>query len=225
MLPHSTNVASVLIPGDTSLIPNWTLDPCNNLYLFYYTNAMGSGTAFKWSPDTLSLTPVFSTFLPGTINADGSGNINLNYSGFFGKWSPVSGSFSFSYIPQTNTLYSAIVDNRGDTFTFEASPGNIYFLREYPRAFVNGQNIAEGSAAGTDSVAVVVPTNTYVGGSLTPTSSASWLTVNGVTNGNISISFSAFAGPGNRTAYLKILGVNVPVTQGSPTYSLGTTST
>jgi hypothetical protein len=46
-----------------------------------------------------------------------------------------------------------------------------------------------------------------------PTSDQSWLSITGITNGVVSFSFTANAGP-SRTAHIALLGQSIPITQG-----------
>ena len=225
MQSHLTGQVTRLFTLDTTNITAWAVDAGNNLYLYYYTNKTSQGSVYKWSPSNPGPTLLFYVSSSGDIAVDGSGNVYAigNY-GFTEKWFAANGYHTFS--SHTNQTLELAADNWGDVYTCEWNATTSHYeIRENVRAYVNTQPVLEPATAGTDSIAPVLQGTPYLGGALTPTAASPWLTVNGVTNGTISFSFTAYSSPGNRKGYLNVLGTLIPVYQGSPTYTLASSST
>jgi hypothetical protein len=109
--------------------------------------------------------------------------------------------------------------------------GNVYIantgdsaIMELPHAFVDPTPRLEGLAAGSDSLPPMLPATVNVAGPFAPISDQTWLTINGVTNGVVSFSFTTNSGP-VRTAHIELLLQSIPVTQeglGTPPTLTGT---
>ena len=112
----------------------------------------------------------------------------------------------------------------GSGYVYIADAGN-NTIKELPRALVDTAVKVETAAAGSDSLAVVLPATANLTGTFAPVSDSRWLTITGVTNGVVSFAFTAnnFA---NRTAHIMVLSQSITVSQpGPPNYSsLGTTN-
>jgi hypothetical protein len=99
--------------------------------------------------------------------------------------------------------------------------GNVYVsdhvgnsIDEIPYAFVNGSACYEASTSGIDTLSPVLAISNNLLAVSPPSSDQSWLTINGVTNGAITIAFTANPTPGTpRSANLTVLGRNIPVYQ------------
>jgi hypothetical protein len=85
-------------------------------------------------------------------------------------------------------------------------------VQELPYAFVDTAPKIEGPPAGNDSLPVVLPVTENLLPPFAPTSDQSWLTIDGITNGIVSFSFTAT--PTNRTGHIALLGQSIPVLQG-----------
>lgn len=103
---------------------------------------------------------------------------------------------------------------------------NIYFANAYSNAIVEQQRLFVGSitkaeplTAGTDTLAVVLPANENYP---TPTSDQTWLSINGVTNGVVTFSFTASSS--FRAGHIIVLGQTNTINQGGPFYTLGTSN-
>ena len=225
MLPSGgrqlTNVAS----EGFGEIEQFTADAADEVFIDC-TNNGGYAAVFKFSPIDQSLHGLLDNiYLPYGITVDGSGNVYVqNVFNIIEEWHASTGA--------TNELYSTenpegmAVDQWGDIYLYgQEYNQDVFLVQEYIHTFVNASPVYEDSAAGTDSISPVLSASGFMGGTNIPISTANWLSVDGVTNGVITFSFAAFNGPGSRTAYLNVLGASIPVVQGSPTYSLGSTST
>jgi hypothetical protein len=96
--------------------------------------------------------------------------------------------------------------------------GNVYIantfnnaLKELPYAFVDPTSKFEGTAAGSDSLPVVLPATENLLAPFAPTSDSAWLTITGVTNDVVSFSFTATATP--RTGHITLLGQSISILQ------------
>ena len=146
---------------------------------------------------------------PYGVAVDGAGNI---YIGNYGdnvitEWSAASQTV-------TNLVEAAI-----PLGVAVNSMGDIYFASDYdlieelPYVFVDPAPKLEGLAAGSDVLPAVLPTTENLLPPFAPTSEQSWLTITGVTNGVVSLAFTADIGPA-RTANITLLGQTIPITQG-----------
>jgi len=172
---------------------------------------------------------------PVALAVDGSGNIyTLQYFSLppfttVIKWSAANASMT----PLTS-FASATAQNGGGIAV--DSSGNVYFtqiantsanisngLQELPCAFVDQSGKLESNGAGNDSLSAVLPTTENLLPPFAPASSQPWLTITGITNGVVSFSFTSNSGP-NRMANILLLGQNIPIVQGGPIFSLGTTA-
>ena len=98
--------------------------------------------------------------------------------------------------------------------------GNVYIadsdnnaVKEQPRAFVDPTAKSESAAAGSDVLPTVLPSTEDLIAPFAPTSDQPWLTITGVTNGVVSLAFSANTSCSNRTANITLLGQPIAITQ------------
>jgi len=155
---------------------------------------------------------------PAGVAVDESGNVFIADSGNsrIDKWSATN-----------NTVTTVVSGVSAAGMAVDAS-GNLYFvnsdhnsIQELPYAFVDPTARLESADAGEDALPVVLPATENLLGPFQPTSDQSWLSISGSTNGVVSFSFSANAGL-SRTAHINLLGQTISVTQGPPSFSLGT---
>jgi sugar lactone lactonase YvrE len=107
--------------------------------------------------------------------------------------------------------------------------GNVYIadswndeVKEVTHAFVDPTPRLEKGNAGSDSLPVVLPATQNLFPPFAPTSDQPWLTITGITNGVVSFAFTATTS--NRAGNITVLGQTIPVVQGGPVCSLGTTA-
>jgi streptogramin lyase len=158
--------------------------------------------------------PFGSLFYPSSVSVDGAGNVYVADigSGAIKKWAPADGSLTVL----ADGLYApnaAVADGTGNLFFADTFN---FLIKELPAIFVDPSARSEPAAAGNDSLPVVLPVTENLLPPFAPTSDQLWLTIDGVTNGIVSFSFSVNPGPA-RTANISILGQLIPVTQAGAT--------
>jgi sugar lactone lactonase YvrE len=178
----------------------------------------------EWTAANSNVSTLVSSGLawPVAVAVDGAGNVYIADTGNnpVKKWSAASNTVSPLMSPGLNNPFDVAVDGAGNVYIADPSTGTI---KELPRAFVDPTPKLEGLAAGNDALPAVLPTTENLLPPFAPTSDQSWLTITGITNDVVSFSFSANTGPA-RTANITLLGQTIPITQGGPTFSLGTTA-
>ena len=162
---------------------------------------------------------------PESVAVDGCGNCYISDDGdnAIKKWTAVSGTISTLPV-SVYSQYGMAVDANGNIYV--ADTGD-YAIRELQYGFVNTSNRLESSAAGGDQLPVVLPATANLQPPFFPTRDYSWLTVTGVVNNAVGITFTSNSLPYTlgRTAHVSVLGQAVPVTQLPTPYEvLGTTN-
>jgi len=213
--------------------------PCSGLTAPYGVAVDGAGNVYisqgsypyAGTIEDLTVAGVFSTTLftgldgPTGVAVDGAGNVYFVHAWFgegsLSEWTVAYNSatvlVSWSGV---NMLYGVAVDGADNVYVADSANNQIM---ELPHAFVDPTARSEGAGAGNDALPPVLPATAYLAGPFIPISNQPWLTISGVTNGVVS--FSCAANPGSsRTAQIALLGQTISVTQGAPTFSLGTTA-
>jgi DNA-binding beta-propeller fold protein YncE len=195
------------------------VDVAGNVYIADY----GNNAIKEWSPASNTVTTLVSSGLshPSGVAVDGSGNVYIADYGdsAMKEWTAANNTVTTLVSSGLNGPGGPAVDGSGNLYI--ADSGN-NAIKELPSAFVNPTGRLESVAAGNDALPVVLPASENLLAPFTPTSDQSWLAISGITNGIVSFSFTANAGP-IRTANITLLGLTIPVTQdGAATYSLST---
>jgi DNA-binding beta-propeller fold protein YncE len=195
------------------------VDAAGNVYVADTSNHMIK----KWTPGNTNLTTIVSSGLnfPSGIAVDGSGSVYIadRFNSAIKKWLAASNSVSTLVSSNLNKPFGVAADTAGNVYIAD-SLNNL--VAELPRAFVDPTPRAEIAGAGSDLLPVVLPTNENVRAPFSGTDQP-WLSILGVTNGVVSFSYSDNLGP-VRTGNIIVLGLNVPVLQGTIRYTLGTDS-
>jgi hypothetical protein len=160
----------------------------------------------------VTLLPI-GLFFPNGVAVDGAGNVYFGDSGHntIKKWSPAMNTVSTLVSSELLGFATELaVDEAGNLYIADALAGAI---KELPYAFVDPTPKLESLAAGNDSLPAVLPITENLLPPFAPTSDQPWLTLTGITNGVVSFSFTANAGPA-RTAHIALLGQNISITQG-----------
>jgi hypothetical protein len=145
------------------------------------------------------------------VAVDGGGNIYVAYTGQDEILEATAANRNgLPVVTGLNFGAGVAVDGAENIFIADTDNNAI---KELPHAFVDPTPKLEGLAAGDDSLPTVLPTSANLLGPFAPTTDQSWLTVTGVTNGVVSFSFTANAGPA-RTAHIIVLGLSIPIIQG-----------
>jgi len=190
------------------------LDAATNLYISDSQN----NAVYQWHLGSTNFTTLVSSNLgtnlrnPAEVKVDGAGNVYVADQGnrYIRRWNAVDGTVTTLPIVLMGQPYGVAVD----------AAGNVYFsvedrnqVEELARAFVAAVTNAEPAAAGTDSLPAVLPATENLAAPFAPTNKATWLTITGVTNGVVSLGFTANGGYTNRWANLTLLGQTVRVVQ------------
>ncbi len=198
------------------------VDGAGNVYIADYDDS-----AIKmWTAAYNTVTTLVGSGLsrPTSVAVDVAGNVYIADSGHkaIKLWTAANNNVTTLVSSNLNTPQGVAVDGARNVYI--ADHGN-NTIKELPYAFVDPTGKLEGLAAGSDAL-VVLPSTVNLLGPFAPTSSdPRWLTISGITDGVVSFAFTAAAA--NRTAYITLpllVGQSIPVTQGGPSYSLGTTA-
>ena len=195
------------------------VDVAGNVYIA----DAGNNAIKKWTAANSTVTMLVSSGLsqPSGVGVDGAGNVYIADSAHSAikKWSAVNNTVTTLVSSGVSQPSGVAVDGAGNVYIVDTASGAV---KELPYAFVDATTKFEGPAAGSDVLPVVLPLTANLLSPFTPTNDQPWLTINGVANGVLSFSFSAFAGT-NRIAHLTLLGQSVPVIQQGSNF-LGTTA-
>ena len=214
----TTSVTTVV----SGLADPWgvAVDGAGNIYIANVHNSnSGSDTIQKWNTATSQLSTLAAGLgQPYGVAVDGSGNVYFSNSDSdqIEELSPTH--------PQSILISSGLIDPVGLAVD---GAGNLYIddtddnaIKERVNAYVSTAGVNEPAAAGSDTLAAVLPTSQLLTGVFAPGSNESWLTLGTPVNGVVSFSFSANIGPA-RTADITLLGQQVPVTQAAGPTTLG----
>jgi len=187
------------------------VDVAGNVYI----SDSGNGVVKEWIAASSNVVAVAeATGGPLGVAVDGSGNVYAGVPGngvdvadYLLKWTAASGSAAQLFVPTfTHQVGGVAVNREGDVFFSDVPNGYVDVL---PNDFVDVTPRTENSQAGSDSWQAVLPATANVSAS----SDQSWLTIDGVTNGVLSISFAANISGASRTGNVSLLGQVIPVTQ------------
>ena len=196
-----------------------SVDVAGNVYIAdSYDNLIKEWNPLNPMNNTATTVPTISGLNhPVGIKVDGSGNLYFTDSlnNTVGRWSAISHSVT-PLASGLNNPTDVTVDANGNVFICDSHNNAI---EELPRAFVDPTPKVEPLTSGSDTLPMVLPSSENLLAPFNPTSDSPWLTINGVTNGVVSFSFTAGT---NRVAHITLLGHSIPVIQ--PGYVLGTTN-
>ena len=201
----AANQAVVSLPSGAKGL---ALDAAGNVYL----SGGGLLEVPVGSQNVITLVSSGLTYSQGAA-VDGGGNVYVAGTGTpgntVGVFSPATQSFNTLPINGLNFPAGVAVDALGNVYVADTDDSAI---DEMVRAFVDPTPRMETSAAGNDSLPMVLPRLENLSAPFAPSSDSSWLTITGITNGIISFAFSANSG-GDRTGNITVLGQSIPVTQ------------
>lgn len=206
-----SNTVVTLVNGGLNGPYGVAVDVAGNVYIADTFN----GQIQTWSPRSRTLTPLAIGGLaaPTGVAVDGGGNVYVaDYFGGVSEWVAASNSVTaLGPAGAWSSPYGVAAAPAGGVYVGDAG-----VISAVPSAWVAVSPVTEGAAAGTDTLPPVVPASQPLSGPFAPVSDAGWLTVNGSPNGAVAFAFTAETVP-VRSAHLSVLGVGVPVTQGTPT--------
>jgi DNA-binding beta-propeller fold protein YncE len=186
------------------------VDAAGNVYIA----ASGNGEILELLAATGNVIPVVSSglYYPHDVAVDVAGNVYIADGGSSSikKWTAVSNTVTTLVSAGLSEPLGVTVDAAGNVYV---SDFYLNIIDELPHAFVDPTSKSETAAAGNDSLPAVLPATENLLAPFAPTSSQSWLTITGITNGVVSFSFTGNTGPA-RTAKITLLGQTISVTQG-----------
>ncbi|HZM03685.1 MAG TPA: BACON domain-containing carbohydrate-binding protein [Candidatus Saccharimonadales bacterium] len=149
---------------------------------------------------------------PSAVVVDGSGNVYIADAGdnTIKEWTVASNILSTLAASGLSQPEDVAVDVTGNVYIADSGHNAI---KELPHAFVDPTPRLESMSAGSDALPAVMPATQNLPPPFAPVSSQSWLTIDSVTNGIVSFSFTANTGPA-RTANINLLGQTIPIIQG-----------
>lgn len=217
----ASNNLITLIPSGLSEPSGVAMDVAGNLYVATFGNSSMS-PLHEWLAASKTLITLSDSGLNASrgVAVDGSGNVYIadQDDGLIREW--VAASNILVTLTSSHNPQGMAVDSLGNVYISDENDGNVY---EKARAFVDPTTRSEGPSAGSDALPVVLPATENLLPPFAPTSSQSWLTIAGVTNGVVSFSFTANTGPA-RSANIMLFGQGIAVSQAgiSPTRLYGT---
>jgi len=207
-----SNIVVYTLVTNLNLPISLAVDAADNLYI----GDDGSGSIKERVAATGSVITVFPApswgMSPRGVAVDGGGNLIIadDKNADVEEWTAATGILSTLIPSGLNNPQAVAVDASGDVFVADAGNNTI---EELPYAFVNSAPRQEGYGAGSDTLPPPVPATVNLGGPFTPTSSQSWLTITGVSNGVVGFSFTANTATNIRIATITELGQAITVTQ------------
>jgi autotransporter-associated beta strand protein len=185
------------------------VDGAGNVYIGdTYNNAIK-----EWNATTQTVNTLVSSGLnqPYGVAVDAAGNVYIadTFNNVIKEWHAATNTVSSVASTGLNRPFGVAVDGAGNVY-FADTYNNA--IKEVPRAFVPGSAVNETAAAGSDVLLPLLPTSELLTGVFAPSSDQPWLTVNSVSFGAISFSFTQNPGP-PRIAHITVLGQPITVTQ------------
>ena len=203
------------------------VDSLDNVYIADSSNKIcewnatnGLTTLYDWT--TSGSPPGSNSSLlyggPAALTVDGGGNVYCaaEYDNAIEVYAPAtnqSNQFTTLFSSGLTSPYTVAVDQANDIYFVDwSNSSSSYAIQELPRAFVPGNAVSEGAAAGSGQLQAVLPTNESLTGVFAPSSNQSWLTLGTIANGVVHFSFTANTSAA-RTADITVLGQQIAVTQ------------
>jgi sugar lactone lactonase YvrE len=213
----SNHIVTTLVSTGLSNPEAVALDAAGNVYF----SDTGNNAIKRWNAVGGVVNTLVSSGLnsPGGVAVDGSGNIYFadTANNAFKELAATSGTV-ITLASGLNGPLGVAVDGAGNLYVANSGLGTI---EELPHIFISAPTNAESVLAGSDSV-TVLPTTANLAGLFAPASDASWLTINGVTNGVVAFSFSDNNTGASRTGHIRLLGQTNAITQSGPLDTLTT---
>jgi len=214
----AANTVTTLVSTGLNFPVSVAVDSAGNVYI-----ADTDNNAIKeWTPANNAVITLVSPdvgYLSG-VAVDGEGNVYIAdaYNSKIEKWTAASNTLTTLVSSGLNGPSGVAVDGEDNIYIADTDNNAV---EELPRAFVNVAGAFETAPAGYDALPVVLPATENLLAPFAPTADPGWLTLTGVTNDAVDFSFPDNIGPG-RTDNVTVLGQTITVTQGPPTYTLGT---
>jgi DNA-binding beta-propeller fold protein YncE len=215
----ASNTVTTLVGMGLNDIQGVAVDGAGNVYIA----DCGTNAIEKWTAANNTVTTLVGMGLnvPLGVAVDGSGNVYIAdcLNNAIKEWTAANNTVTTLVSMGLNDPQGVAVDSAGNVYIADTLNSAV---EELPRAFVDPTSKMEPLTAGSDVLPMVLPSTENLNGLFAPTSDSTWLNIQGVTNGVVSFAFTA--GTVNRTAQITVLGQTIYITQGGPSYSLGTSN-
>lgn len=202
----STRQVSPLISSGLSTPVGVAVDVAGNIYIA----DEGNNAIRKWNASTQQLSNLASSG-GNEIAVDAAGNVYFNDSSnsAIKEWNASTKQVTSLVSSGLSSPTGVAVDTAGNVYIVDTINAAI---KVRVNSYVPTGVISEGPAAGSDALAVVLPTKQSLTGSFAPSSDQPWLTLGNIANGVINYSFTANSGAA-RSAHITVLGQQITVTQ------------
>jgi streptogramin lyase len=200
---------SALVSSGLNQPSGVAVDAAGNVYIA----DTGDNAIKEWNASTGTVTSLVSSGLnqPKGVAVDAAGNVYIADTGdnAIKEWNASTGTVTTLVSSGLSSPAGVAVDAAGDVYIADFGSGTI---KELMRAFVPGNTVFEGPAAGSGHLLPVLPTSQSLTGVFAPSSDQSWLTVGTSANGVVNYSYTQDTGAA-RTGHLTILGQQITVQQ------------
>ena len=177
-------------------------DTGNVFFIDSEANAVKEWNATTKAVSTLNIVGLAQ---PVSVAVDGSDNLYIADDNNIYEWNSAaqdrSTVTSFGYVGHID-ITSLSLDPSGNIYIGDPIDGLIY---ELPDAYAPG-SVSEGAAAGSGALSFVLPANQSLTGIFSPSSDASWLTINSVSGNTIDYSFTQNKGRSSQRQHVAVGG-------------------
>jgi hypothetical protein len=178
-----------------------------------YIADTGDKAVKEWTASNSNVITLVSSGLSGPVGVavDRGGNVYIADETYdtIREWTAANSNVVTLVSSGLKDPEGVAVDGAGNVYIANTGDNSI---RELPHSFVDTTPKVEGLDAGSDSLPPVLPVTENLLPPFAPTCDQSWLTIDGITNGVVSFSFTTNSGPA-RTAHITLLGQSIAITQ------------
>ncbi|QEL17125.1 Calx-beta domain-containing protein [Limnoglobus roseus] len=200
---------TTLLKPDVLLRPNQlTIDAAGKVYISDSNNGI-----MKYDPAAATFSVLVSSGYNGSggMGVDGRGNVYFSDMGNGAvKVYDAQTTAVTTIITGLNRPTGVAVTPAGDVSVLESNTQSFKIL---PQAYLNADSQTPAATAGSLAIPVVSLNPLALSGALTPKSDQSWLTVTGVSGGQVNLSYTANTAGTARSANVTLLGRTVAVVQ------------
>ena len=216
----ASNQVSVLVASGLHAPTSVAVDGAGTVYFTdAFTNIadISNHTLKKWSAAGGVTTLLSSGLLvPRSVAVDAAGNVYVADSLYNCVIKLPGGQDRYGTgLSGLNFPTYVVADPSGNLFVLDDHGSK---LKELPRVFLDTTTRTEGLLAGTDALPVVLPSTASLSDAFAPTTDQPWLSIQGISNGIITIAFDANPDvPRSGTVYL--FGQPLSVNQAGTAYA------